>query len=199
MTTSPSELIARLGSAEFNERAKALAALVGQGRSAAPSLARALDAPDDLIRVQAARGLAEIADPSTADTLAVATDDGNADVRGNAALGLARIGDPRAVDALVRTIDDVPDLIHHPYTSSVYGLIDLGSASLPAVAPLLSADDPTTRLRAFVVVRSVVSSVDEGSDWNVLWDTLGRYDPDAERAEREAAAALWTDWIGDHT
>jgi HEAT repeat protein len=199
MTASPSDLIERLRSADFNERAKAFAALVGQGRSAAPALVRVLEEPDDLVRTQAARALSEIADPGTADALAAATNDGNANVRAHAAAGLARIGDERAVEAMVRTIDDLPDLMHHPYTSSVYGLIDLGRPSLPAVAPLLSADDPMTRLRAFVVVRSVVSALEEGSDWNALWDSLGRYDPDAERAEREAAAELWTDWIRDHS
>ena len=195
MTTPPEELIRHLGSDDFNERARALAALVARGRSAAPSLAQALGEPGDLVRAQAAQALAEIADPDSADVLAAATDDGNADVRAHAAAGLARVGDPRAVDALVRTIDDLPDLEHHPYTSSVYGLIDLGRPSLPAVAPLLSADDPMTRLRAFVVVRSVVSTMD---DWNALWDSLGRYDPSAEPADREAAAERWRAWIREH-
>lgn len=194
MSASPAELVGRLGANDANERAKALALLVAQGSAAVPALTDALAAEDARVRVQAARGLAEIVDPSSADALAAATGDADEDVRGHAAAGLVRMRDPRALDALVRTIDDAPDVLHHPYTLSVYGLIDLGEAALPAVAPLLSAEDPNTRLRAFVVLRSVVS---QREDWEALWDALGRYDPSAEPDARDAAAARWADWIRD--
>jgi HEAT repeat protein len=193
---STPDLIDRLASPDFNERAKALAALVQQGRAAAPALTRALAAPDDGIRVQAARGLAEIGDPATADALAAATGDANADVRAHAAVGLAHVGDDRALAALIATIDELPDPLRHPYTASVRSLIGLGPRALGAVAPLLSADDPNTREHAFLVVRSVVSAID---DWDAVWNALGRYDPGAEPAVRETAAAQWTEWIREHT
>jgi HEAT repeat protein len=195
MTASPLELIECLGSDDFNERARALAALVGLGRGAAPALREALDGEDDTVRAGAARALAEIGDPDSSDRLAAATADPNAEVRAYAALGLARAGDPRAIEALVGTIDELPDPLHYPYTGSVYALIELGPPALTAVAPLLSADAPTTRQRAFVVVRSVVSALEAGNDWAALWDELGRYDPDGDAAEREAAAEEWAAWI----
>jgi HEAT repeat protein len=122
----------------------------------------------------------------------VHTRDGNPDVRAHAALGLARVGDRRATAALVRTIDDLPDIEHHPYSLSVYGLIDLGLPALPTVVPLLSAVHAITRQRAFEVVRATVTAT--GWDWPALWTSLGRYDPDTEPAEREAAAAQWAAW-----
>jgi HEAT repeat protein len=190
---STTELIARLGSGDADERAMALAALVGQGGRAAPALAEALDDPDERVRAQAARALAEIADPRTADRLAAATEDASPDVRGRAAVGLARIGDPRAIDALVRTIGDVPDPLHHPSSAGVAALVEVGPPALPAVAPLLTAEDPTTRQRAFLVLTSVVSGM--GEDWRSLWEANGRYDPNGDAADREAAAARWTGWI----
>jgi HEAT repeat protein len=183
--------IERLRSDDFNERAKALAALVGQGRAAVPALLQALGDPDAGVRAQAARALAEIADPETADRLAAATEDADAAVRGHAARGLARLGDPRALDALVRTIDDLPDPLHHPFTGSAYALIELGAPALPAVAPLLDSDDPNTRLRAFMVVQSLVSAA---GNWSAVWDETGRYDPNAESSDASALKA----WIHDH-
>jgi HEAT repeat protein len=150
---STADLIDRLASADFNERAQALAALVGEGAAAAPALVEALS--DARVRAPAARALAEIAAPDTADVLAAALDDPDPAVRGHAALGLARLRDPRALDALVRTIDDLPDPLRHPYTASVRALIELGPPALEAVEPLLAADDPTTRERAALVARSV--------------------------------------------
>jgi HEAT repeat protein len=187
-----SELIERLRSDDSNERAKALAALVGEGRAAVPALLGALGDPAAGVRAQAARALAEIADPATADELAAATEDPDAAVRGHAARGLAGLGDPRALDALVRTIDDLPDPLHHPFTGSVYALIDVGARALPAVAPLLHSDDPTTRLRAFVVVQSVISATE---NWSAVWDATGRYDPNAESSD----ATGLTRWIHEHS
>ncbi len=195
MTRSPEELVGLLGADDPNERARSLAALVGLGSAAVPALLEALEqAGDGDIRRRAAQGLAEIGDPGTADALAAASTDADPEVRGQAALGLARIGDPRALEALVRTIDDLADPLHYPYTGAVYALIDLGPPSLPAVAPLLSAEAPATRQRAFAVVQSVVSALD-GTDWGALWDELGRYDPAGDDAAREAAAARWAAWI----
>jgi HEAT repeat protein len=148
-------VIADLGSDDFNVRARALAALVGQGRGAVPELVSALRDGDQRVRPQAAQALAEIADPGSAEALEEATGDEAAEVRAHAAVGLARLRDPRAPAALARTLDELPDPLHHPYTAAVYALIDLGPPALPAVEPLLSAEDPETRRRAELVIRSV--------------------------------------------
>ncbi len=161
MSESARGLVERLRSEDFNERAKALAALVAQGTSSVPALTQALAGGDERVRAQAAKGLAELADPGSADTLAALTYDSASEVRAQAAAGLARIGDARAIEALVRTIDDAPDELHHPYTLSVYCLIDMGDAARAAVMPLLSADDPNTRARASLVLHSVAPRVEE--------------------------------------
>ena len=197
MTASASvaELVGRLGSADFNVRALALAELVGHGSAATAALMGVLDSPDAALRAQAARGLAEIADPASAAAMATALEDGSPDVRGQAAHGLVRMGDPRAVQALVRTLDDVPDLLHDPYTLSAYALIALGRVSLPAVAPLLKAGAPATRERAFLVVRSVVEQLPGAGEWDQLWRSLGSYDPRGDNPERDRAAGEWQTWI----
>jgi HEAT repeat protein len=166
------DLIARLGDENVNERKKALARLV-QERASGP-LVRALDSDDAEIRAQAARGLSEIADPATAERLAAATEDEQAEVRAFAAVGLARIGDPRAVDALVKTIDELQDPLHYPYTAAVYALEAIGEPAVPAVVGLLNADDPNTRRRAQVVLSSAVP----GSEG---WDD-----------------AQWADYVSSH-
>ena len=57
-------LVDTLGAADPNERARALAELVGAGRRATPALIEALAGTDPSVRVQVAQALAEIADPS---------------------------------------------------------------------------------------------------------------------------------------
>jgi HEAT repeat protein len=196
MASSIQDLVRQLSSSDFNTRALALARLVQQGKAATSALMEALSSPDDGLRALAAQGLAEIADPASADTLARALDDNNEEVRARAAQGLTLINDNRAIDALVRTINDLPDVLHHPYTLSTYGLIDLGSQALPAVAPLLKSADTATRERAFLVVSSIISELPEGQDWNQLWQSLGSYDPHGTTPERDRAAEQLLNWIG---
>jgi HEAT repeat protein len=189
------ELVEQLSSPEFNTRALALAELVRQGKAATPVLMEALTSPDDNLRVLAARGLGDIADPTSAEALAQALDDRNEEVRAHAAQGLALMHDERAIESLVRTINDLPDLEHHPFTLSIYNLIELGSPALPAIAPLLKSTDATTRERAFLVFRTIVSAQPEGKDWQQLWHSLGSYDPHGTTPGRERAADQLSSWI----
>jgi len=188
-----------LDAADPAQRAKALAALVAAGRTATPVLLRGLASADADVREKAAQGLAEIADPSTADALAAALADPAPRVRGRAAQGLAALGDARALDALVRTIDDFPDVLHAPHTVATYVLVARGPKALPAIAPLLDAPQPMTRQRAFLVLQTVVSAMPQAGDWRTLWQSLGAYDPNAADASaRAAAAAQWRQWIAAH-
>lgn len=193
------ELVEQLSSPEFNTRALALAELVRQGKAATPVLVEAFNSPVDRLRAQVAQALAEIADPASADTLAQALDDDNKEVRARGAQGLARINDSRALDALVRTINDLPDVLHHPYTLSLYELIRLGRPALPAVAPLLKSADPITRERAFLAVGTIISSLAEGKDWQQLWQSLGSYDPNGPSPQRERAADQLIGWVNQKT
>jgi HEAT repeat protein len=192
---SSAALVGQLGSADFNTRALALAELVRRGNVAAPALRGALDATAPEIQVAALRGLVEIADAASADRFARFLDAPDERLRAFAAQGLARIGDARAHDALVRTINDYPDILHHLFTPAVVELIALGPAALPLVAPLLSARDPSTRERAFLVIRRIAEANPALGSWQTLGDRLGPYDPTAPGAEREAAAQRWREWI----
>src|SRR5205085_4636844 len=85
MASPVEDLVKRLGSADFNARALALAELVQRGRDATAALTRALENPDDRLRAQAAQGLAEIADPDSAETFAQLLNDSNGEVRARGA------------------------------------------------------------------------------------------------------------------
>ena len=195
MTTPTAQLIEKLSSPDANERALALAELVAGGPAGAPALRDALMSPDADVRAQAAQGLAEIGDAGSAELFANALGDRDERVRARGAQGLARIGDARALDALVRTIDDLQDFLHQPYTLAVHALIELGPRALPALAPLLKAPDAMTRARAILAIRGIASKREEA---DALWRTLGSYDANAPQAERDRAADLWSEWIAKH-
>ncbi len=193
------ELVEQLSSPEFSTRASALAELVRHGKAATAVLVEAFNTPVDRLRAQVVRALAEIADPASADTLAHALQDDNKEVRARGAQGLSRINDSRAIAALVQTINDFPDVLHHPYTVSTYELTQLGRPALSSVSPLLKSADPITRERAFLVVGTIISSLDEGKDWQQLWQSLGSYDPHGPSPERERAADQLINWINQRT
>lgn len=172
-------LVEQLGSSDFNVRALALAELVRRGRATAPALGLALDSGDPEVRLQALRGLAEIADPGSAGSFARFLDAADERMRAFAAQGLSRVGDPRALAALARAIDDYPDELHHLYTPAVVELIARGPAALTAVAPLLAAPKPSTRARALLVVRRIVEANPRLGTWEALASKLGPIDPSA--------------------
>ena len=192
MSATPEALVQQLSSADDNERAAALAQLVLRGLECAPALRTAMTSPDVEVRAQAAQALAEIGDPASAELFAAAIGDADERVRGRGAQGLARIGDSRALDALVRTIDDLPDILHNPYTLSLYALTGFGVPALTALAPLLKAPHPLTRARAFLAIREIAAKI---ADRDALARALGDYDPNAPQADRDRAADRWSVWI----
>jgi HEAT repeat protein len=184
----------RLYSTDQDTSALAFAELVRSGKSATPTLLEALRHSTPRTRRLAAEGLAEVRDPASADALEQATHDSNGEVRSRAAVALHLLGDPRALAALVRTIDDYPDILHNPYTASMYELTG-DPAVLPLIAPLLKAPQPVTRQRAFLVVKALAAKLPEGRNWDQLSQSLGNYDPQGEPAARDRSADLWTAWI----
>ncbi|HLG55842.1 MAG TPA: HEAT repeat domain-containing protein [Vicinamibacterales bacterium] len=188
------QLKTRLYSTDQDTSALAFGELARMGKQATPLLIEALGHSTPRTRRLAAEGLAEIRDPASADALERATHDSNGEVRSRAAVALHLLGDPRALAALARTLDDYPDILHNPYTASMYQLMG-DRAVLPLMAPLLKAPQPVTRERALLVIKAVVSKMPEGSHWDQLWESLGRYDPQGQPADRDRAAELWTAWI----
>jgi len=190
---STRELLADLSSVDSNARALALAELVA--RRASMDLVPLLNRAEPELRFQAARGLAHIADPATADALDLAGGDVDERVRANAAYGLFRMGDARALDALIATLDDFPDILRSPFTLAVDALVEVGQPALPRVVPLLDASDSQTRARAFLVLRSVIEASSDVADFQALWRSLECYDPNGAEPQRHAAALRWRDWI----
>ncbi len=190
------ELVRALSAEHFNDRALALAELVRRGRQSTTALTGAFEQAHGELRARLAQGLAEVADPSTAEVFVGMLDDTDEHVRARGAQGLARIGDARALDALLRTIDDYADVLRAPDTLSTDGLTDLGPLVLPSVVRLLKAPNEMTRARAFLLVRRLVPHMNVSCDWQELWVELGRYLPDAPEEQRDAAADQWIAWVG---
>lgn len=193
------QLKTRLYSPDQDISGLALGELIRLGKPATPILLEALKHPTPRTRRLAAEGLAEIRDPASADALERATHDSNGEVRARAATALHSLGDPRALAALVRTLDDYPDILHNPYTASMYSLTTSGKAVLPLIAPLLKAPAATTRDRALLVIKAIVSKMPEGRNWQKLWESLGHYDPKGPVLERDRAADQWQQWIQQHS
>jgi hypothetical protein len=189
------QLKTRLYSTDQDISGAALGELIRMGKQATPMLLEALTSSNARTRRLAAEGRGEIADPSSADALFQATRDSSGEVRARAATALYRLGDGRALAALVATIDDYPDILHNPYTASMYPLMRGGKEVLPLVIPLLKAPDVLTRQRAFLVVKAVASKLPQGQNWDQLWRSLGSYDPAGPQAERDKAAQQWLEWL----
>jgi HEAT repeat protein len=106
-------LVAELGSKDAVERREARAALVQIGSAAVSPLWHALDAPQQHFRWEAAKALAEIADPTSAERLVAALGDKDSDVRwvvGEALIALGR----ESVKPLLTTLtkSDLPDGVY---------------------------------------------------------------------------------------
>lgn len=173
-------------------RTLALATLARGGTVATTGLLQALPTAEGARRQAIVQALAETADPRSREALRDLLADPDPLVRGRAAEGLARLRDAHATDALLHTLNDLPDLLHWPFTAAVHGLVAMGPPVLPAVAPLLSSDDPVTRARAFEVVRQVLIAERGDAAWQALLGTLGTFDPATVAPER---AAGWQGWL----
>jgi len=109
-------------------------------------------------------------------------------------------------DELAATINEQPDSLHADYTPSVYALVRLGLAALPAVLPLLESEDRFTRMRAQRVLEGVTrdwskrnapAQTRPGGEhrWRALWSENGSYDWQADTAARAASIARWKEWL----
>jgi hypothetical protein len=108
---------------------------------------------------------------------------------------------------LVAAINEHPDLAHGDYTPAVHALVRAGLPALPAVLPLLEADEPYTRLRAQRVLEGVTRawvkartpavplSRRADREWQKLWQANGSYDWQAAPGGRAASVARWRAWL----
>jgi len=196
MTTSLEELVERLESDNVNTQGLALGELIRRGNAATPILIEALQNAKPGVRALAAEGLGRIGDLNSANSLVAALQDSDEEVRSRAAAALAHLEDPRALPALISTLDDNYDLLHADLSLSAYTLSGFGPEALPAVAPLLKADNESIRAQAIWIIRQIVSNMmSEEVDWTELWQSLGAYDPEGPADTRNQAAERWIAWI----
>ena len=185
------DLIELLGDRDVDTRGLALGELISRKKKWLDAVLTALESDDPLIRATAAEGLAQIADPSTAEELAGHLGDSDPRVRSHVSVALAAMGDARAIDALVATIKDEPDILHSNFSRSSYALIGYGVKALPAVAPLLNDEDPVTRELAIWVFKMVFSQMEvKGPDAEKVQRWLESYNPEAPGGQDEIADKL---------
>jgi hypothetical protein len=167
VTRTVDEAVADLSSPDGIVRDQAIALLVSYGPRATAALLPLLDGDDDELRARAARALAYIADPTTADRLAQLLGDPHPHTRSHAAYGLFRLHDPRALEALIKTIDDFPVVTMAHASQSTNALRTMGAKALPRVADLLTAPSPETRARARLVIVQIAAGLppDEAAAW----------------------------------
>jgi HEAT repeat protein len=194
------ELAERLRSPDGDTRGRALAALVGRGAEATPVLLAALGDPDGRVRALSAEGLGMLGDDArAADPLAAALHDQDDDVRSRAAVALLRLGDPRGLPAVVATLNDGIDVLHSDVSRSVYALMGLGPAAVPALVPLLGDPDEGLRYKAAYVIEQV-SRARQGQPggWDELHAATERYRADSSDGARRDAAAAVEAWLESH-
>ena len=152
-------LVAELGSKNAVERRDARAALVQIGSAAVPALLDALDAPQQHIRWEAAKSLAEIAEPAAAERLVAALGDKDSDVRWVVGAALIALG-PNAVKPLLTTLtkSDLPDGVYPGAHHVLHDLVERGDlASL--LEPVLKAfDEPEPKIAVPVAAAEALKS-----------------------------------------
>ena len=134
-------LVADLGSKDAVERRGARAALVQIGSEAVPLLLDALDAPQQRVRWEAAKSLAEIAEPAAAERLVAALGDKDPDVRWVVGVALIALG-RGALKPLLTTLTK-SDLRDSVYQGAHHVLRDLAKRTelTSVLEPVLKALD----------------------------------------------------------
>lgn len=94
----------------------------------------ALEDVDDATREEAAKALAEIADPSILDAVLAALEDEYWAVRAHLGWAVAKIGGPRAVDALITLFNDTMMEVQH---EAVLAMASMGSTPVSRLIPCL--------------------------------------------------------------
>ena len=111
------------------------------------------------------------------------------------------------VARLIGSINLDPDPAHGDLTPAVHALVRIGLPALPAVLPLLEADDRFTRLRAQRVLEGVTRAWvhsrtssppltrRDAHVWMKLWQDNGAFDWEADATARARAVSLWRAWL----
>lgn len=142
-------LILSLRSRDAVVRRQARKQLTQQGQRALRQLVPLLAESNEDVRCEAAKALADIADPSSTPHLVAALEDTSGEVRLLAAVGLVAIG-PAALVPLLHVLRERADSV--PLREGAHHVLQQLSSddSRRALAPVLAAlqaDDPDTRVR----------------------------------------------------
>ena len=135
------KLVADLASQDATARQHARAALEKIGTATVPSLLQALGAPQQHMRWEAAKALAQIRDPSAADRLIGALGDKNSDVRwvvGEALIALRAAAAKPLLVALTKS--ELSDEFYRAAHHVLHELAGFGDLA-PKLAPVIQAID----------------------------------------------------------
>jgi HEAT repeat protein len=153
------QLVAELSHENHVTRHEACAALVEHGSAAVSALTRVLAAPQPVVRWEAAKALAEIADPAAAEMLVSALADGDPDVRwvaGEALIALRRDAIQPLLKALTKS--DVPAEIYPGARHVVHDLAQRGDLATLLEPVVRAFDKPEPALTVPVAAERVLES-----------------------------------------
>jgi HEAT repeat protein len=189
-------------------RPAAEGALRDRGTGAVPALLAALEqdqAPE--ARRSILRLLLQLKEARAESAFRQALNSLDEDTRAIGARGLYLLNAPDALQANLVAINDSPDLLHNDITPAVTALSKMGMTALPGILPFLDSPDPNTRQRAqrvleWVTQEEIARRSGQARDseparraWRELWENNGSYRYDASQADRQAAIALWNNWL----
>ena len=149
-------LIPVLGDATERVRKSAISILTGIGAPAAAPLTTALESPDVLIRVGAARILGDIGDAAAVEPLTKALDDGDPHVRIEVAAALCKLGDKSHADVIIGGLDADLLSVRRAAAAAIQNAVEE-----PPVEPLIkAAGDNDTQVQA-AAIRTLGRTKDE--------------------------------------
>lgn len=128
----------------------AIKAIARLGKPSIPVLLESLGDSRPFIRWEAAAGLGQIADSSTAETLAKALGDSNAVVRSTAAEALGRVGGPAAVSGLQEALKDKEGSVRQAAIAALGSLA--AKEAIPALLQKLNDEDRLVKRTAIEVL-----------------------------------------------
>ncbi|MEO0085252.1 MAG: HEAT repeat domain-containing protein [candidate division WOR-3 bacterium] len=185
-------LVELLASDVLEERIRALAALLEEGRAAIMPLTELLSHPEPTIRSAAAEALGMIGEPACLDYLLPLTGDAESSVRLAVVRALGRIRHVRSAERLAFALEDQDQKVS---AGAANALETLGELSVEPMFQLLTSPCAETRVRAIAVLgrlrhKGAVNRLLRGLRDSVAWVRIVSAQALGEIGEDKATAAL---------
>jgi HEAT repeat protein len=161
-------LVAKLAGSDGEERERARRLLVAIGSPAVARLVESLESPKKQVRWEAAKALADMADPAAAEALVKALEDKIFDVRWLAAEGLIKLEQVGIVPLLKALLEhsDSPWLrigAHHVLHDLVVKDLNLKELLQPIIDSL---EDPESAIETPLIAKTVLDKLVSGQSEN---------------------------------